>query len=79
MSDSKAQQPLQADLRLAIDTIRDYAIFLLDPEGVVQSWNNGAQAIKGYSASEIVGTSFTRFYPPEDVRSGKPKRFLELA
>ncbi|HWE22868.1 MAG TPA: PAS domain S-box protein, partial [Myxococcales bacterium] len=79
MSDSATQQPLQADLRLAIDTIKDYAIFLLDPSGIVRSWNRGAQAIKGYSEAEIVGSSFTRFYPPEDVQSGKPARFLERA
>ena len=79
MNGSKVQLPLPADLHLAIDAIKDYAIFLLDPEGIVRSWNDGARAIKGYSAGEIVGSSFTRFYTPEDVQSGKPTRFLERA
>jgi PAS domain S-box-containing protein len=79
MSDSTVQRPLPADLHLAIDTINDYAIFLLDPDGVVRSWNKGAEAIKGFSADEIVGSSFTRFYTLEDARAGKPVRFLERA
>jgi PAS domain S-box-containing protein len=79
MSDSTVRLPLQADLHLAIDTIRDYAIFLLDSGGVVRSWNRGAQAIKGYRADEIVGSSFARFYTPEDVQAGKPRRLLERA
>ena len=52
---------------MLVDAVRDYAIFLLDPQGRVVSWNAGAQRIKGYAAGEIVGQHFSRFYPPEDV------------
>ena len=57
---------------LLVDAVRDYAIFMLDPQGHVVSWNAGAQRIKGYGAEEIVGQHFSRFYPPEDVAAGKP-------
>ena len=50
----------------------DYAIFMLDPDGLVRSWNAGAERIKGYAADEIIGQHFSRFYPPEDQRAGKP-------
>jgi PAS domain S-box-containing protein len=58
--------------RLLIESVRDYAIFALDPQGHVASWNDGAQRIKGYSAEEIIGRHFSTFYPPEDVASRKP-------
>ncbi|HEX6549018.1 MAG TPA: PAS domain-containing sensor histidine kinase [Candidatus Dormibacteraeota bacterium] len=59
-------------LRLLVDNVRDYAIFLLDPQGNVASWNEGAARIKGYRAAEIIGRHFSTFYPEEDVRAGKP-------
>ena len=62
-----------------IDSIREYAIIMLDPNGVVESWNGGAERIKGYRASEIIGQHFSRFYLDEDVRAGKPARVLESA
>ena len=65
--------------RLLVEAVRDYAIFMLDPEGYISSWNIGAERIKGYKASEIVGEHFSRFYPPEDIRAGKPARELEIA
>lgn len=65
--------------RLFIEAVRDYAIFLLDPEGCVITWNTGAERIKGYKAPEIIGQHFSRFYPEEDVRSGKPAWELEAA
>ncbi len=65
--------------RLLVDSVRDYAIFMLDPEGVVQSWNAGAQAIKGYEASEIVGRHFRAFYTPEDQAARKPELELQTA
>ena len=65
--------------RLLVDRVRDYAIFALDPNGIVTSWNTGAQRIKGYVASEIIGHHFSRFYPEEAIRSGWPKTELELA
>ncbi len=79
MTESRAPSAPFGDAQLAIDGIRDYAIFLLEPDGTVASWNEGARAIKGYSASEIVGHSFARFYPPEDARAGKPLRLLARA
>jgi PAS domain S-box-containing protein len=66
-------------LRLLIQSVKDYAIFMLDPAGRVASWNEGAQRIKGYTADEIVGQSFTKFYPPEKVASGFPQYELEVA
>jgi PAS domain S-box-containing protein len=65
--------------RLFIDAVQDYAIFMLDPEGNVSTWNTGAERIKGYKANEIIGQHFSRFYPEEDVRSGKPAWELEVA
>jgi PAS domain S-box-containing protein len=66
-------------VRLLVDSVRDYAIFMLDPEGIVQSWNAGAQAIKGYEPSEIIGRHFRSFYTPEDQAAGKPERELAEA
>jgi PAS domain S-box-containing protein len=65
--------------RLLVDGIRDYAVFVLDPEGKVVTWNPGAQAMKGYTWDEIVGKHFSKFYPAEAVRSGWPQRELALA
>lgn len=59
--------------------VRDYAIFLLDSEGYVVSWNAGAERIKGYRAEEIIGQHFSRFYPKESVSSGWPAHELEVA
>jgi PAS domain S-box-containing protein len=70
----------QTDLfRLLVEGIRDYAIFVLDPQGNVLTWNPGAQALKGYAREEIVGKHFSAFYPPESVQSGWPERELALA
>nr|WP_309246854.1 PAS domain S-box protein [Ramlibacter montanisoli] len=66
-------------VRLLVDSVRDYAIFMLDPEGIVQSWNAGAQAIKGYEPAEIIGRHFRSFYTPEDQAAGKPERELAEA
>jgi PAS domain S-box-containing protein len=62
--------------RLLVNNVRDYAIYTLDPEGHVESWNQGAQRIKGYRAEEIVGQHFSRFYPTEAVAEGRA--FSEL-
>jgi PAS domain S-box-containing protein len=66
-------------LRLLIENVRDYAIFMLDPQGLVMSWNPGAQNIKGYRADEIIGKHVTIFYPPEEVAAGRAARGLEVA
>jgi PAS domain S-box-containing protein len=65
--------------RLLVQSVVDYAIFMLDPRGRVASWNAGAERIKGYSADEIIGKSFSRFYAPEDRKAGVPARVLETA
>ncbi len=57
----------------------DYAIFHLDPEGIISSWNAGAQRIKGYAANEIIGSHFSRFYTPEDLAAGIPQKALATA
>ena len=58
--------------RLLVESVRDYAIFMLDPQGRVLTWNAGAERIKGYRADEIIGQHFSRFYPPEALARGLP-------
>jgi len=65
--------------RLMVESVTDCAIVMLDSEGRVVSWNTGAQRIKGYSAEEIVGQHFSRFYPPEDIARGAPRHDLDAA
>src|SRR5690348_4520075 len=69
----------EEQFRLLVEGVQDYAIFMLDPEGRISSWNQGAQQIKGYKAAEIVGKHFSIFYPEEDLRRGKPAWELEVA
>jgi len=65
--------------RMLVEGATDYAILMLDPEGRVASWNAGAERLKGFSADEIIGQHFSRFYPEEDIALGKPARELETA
>ena len=65
--------------RLLVEGVRDYAIFMLDTEGRVVSWNHGAEQIKGYRADEIIGKHFSVFYPPEVVAEGWPEKELGIA
>ncbi|MFN3571241.1 MAG: PAS domain S-box protein, partial [Polaromonas sp.] len=65
--------------RLLVEGVRDYAIFMLSPEGIIESWNNGAQLIKGYSAHEVIGRHFSMLYRQEDRDSKLPDRELETA
>ena len=65
--------------RMLIEAITDYAIYMLDPQGIVASWNPGARRFKGYEASEIVGEHFSRFYTAADRAAGLPQRALETA
>ncbi len=65
--------------RLLVESVKDYAIFMLDPSGRVATWNVGAERIKGYSADDIIGQHFSRFYPEAEVRAGKCERELEAA
>ncbi|KAF2823985.1 two-component system protein A [Ophiobolus disseminans] len=62
--------------RALVETVKDYAIFMLDPDGNVATWNAGAQAFKGYKPSEIIGRHFSNFYSEDDRRAGKPEREL---
>src|SRR5688572_31853478 len=72
---------LQVERRfqLLVEAVVDYAIFLLDTEGNIASWNTGAERIKGYRAEEIIGKHFSVFYPPEVAGSGWPEEELERA
>jgi PAS domain S-box-containing protein len=65
--------------RLLVQGVTDYAIYMLDPGGHVTSWNAGAERFKGYTADEIIGSHFSRFYPLEDREAGTPWRALEIA
>ena len=69
----------EESLRLMIEGVSDYAMFMLDPEGRVASWNRGGERLKGYSADEIIGKHFSMYYPPEDVAAGKAARLLREA
>ena len=62
--------------RLLVESVQDYAIYLLAPDGTIQSWNAGAQRLKGYTAAEIVGQNFARFFSPEDRDARKPQSLL---
>ena len=65
--------------QLLIEAVTDYAIYMLDPSGIVTSWNPGAKRFKGYAAAEIIGQHFSRFYTEEDQKDGLPARALEVA
>jgi len=75
----KALRESEERLRLLMASIQDYAIFMLDAEGRVASWNEGAQRVKGWSAQEILGQHFSRFYTDEAIAAGQPQRELEIA
>jgi PAS domain S-box-containing protein len=65
--------------RTMVESVKDYAIFVLDPNGIVATWNPGAQQIKQYQAEEIIGKHFSTFYPEKDIRNGKPDMELRVA
>lgn len=71
--------PIDRRFQLLVEAVVDYAIFLLNPDGIVTSWNTGAQRIKGYSADEIVGRHFSVFYSAEDQQKGTPQASLAAA
>ncbi|GAA3266717.1 hypothetical protein GCM10020258_36080 [Sphingomonas yabuuchiae] len=79
------EQQIPAELRGSdrferlVNSIRDYAIYLLDREGHVASWNAGAERFKGYTAQEIIGQQFSRFYTDDDRAAGLPARALQIA
>jgi PAS domain S-box-containing protein len=69
----------ERNFRLLVQGITDYAIYMLDPEGIVSNWNTGAERIKGYKASEIVGQHFSVFYTPDDLANNLPAQALQTA
>ena len=75
----KALRESERRFRLLVEAVQDYAIFMLDAGGHITSWNVGAERLKGYKASEIIGQHFSTFYPQEDVAAGKPQRELAIA
>ena len=75
-SAQEALRESERQFRLLVSAVIDYAIYMLDPNGIVVSWNAGAEKIKGYSADEIIGTHFSKFYTDEDRAAGKPARAL---
>jgi PAS domain S-box-containing protein len=78
--ESELERRKDADsFRLLVESVKDYAIFTLDPRGVVTRWNPGAERIKGYAPHEIIGQHFSRFYPAADIAAGKCERELEVA
>jgi PAS domain S-box-containing protein len=79
--DSDQQRLTEAEqhFRILVQGVTDYAIFMLDPSGRINSWNPGAERIKGYSPDEIIGEHFSRFYTPEDRQAGVPQKALETA
>ncbi len=76
---NEALRQSEERLRLMIDSVKDYAIITLDPDGLITSWNVGAERIKGYRPDEILGKSFAVLYLPEDVAAGKPQTELQQA
>jgi PAS domain S-box-containing protein len=75
----RALRDSERRFQILVEGVKDYAIFLLDTEGFISSWNEGAQRIKQYTADEIIGRHFSIFYPPRDVAARKPWNELELA
>ena len=75
----EALRASEQQFQLLVQGVKDYAIFMLDPQGRITTWNSGAEHIKGYSADEIIGEHFSRFYTEEDQRDGLPMRLLQRA
>jgi PAS domain S-box-containing protein len=76
---SKRSWRIEDHLQLLVESVKDYAIFMLDVEGNVATWNQGAELIKGYKADEVRGRHFSIFYTPEEMEQGKPTNELRIA
>lgn len=74
-----SQTDSSRQLKLLIESVTDHALYLMDTDGLVCTWNPGAQRIKGYTAEEVIGTHFSRFHCPDDRESGEPERSLAIA
>src|ERR1700719_4446368 len=75
----EALRDCEEKYRMLLDEVQDYAIFMLDPQGMVVSWNAGAERIKGYRGEQIIGHNFSCFFPPEDIKRGRPEEVLRMA
>lgn len=69
----------EEQFRLLVQSVTDYAIYMISPDGIVTNWNSGAERIKGYAPAEIIGSHFSRFYSSEDAAAGEPQANLEIA
>ena len=67
------------EFRILVNTVKEYAIFMIDPEGVIKTWNEGARYIKGYDADEIIGKHISVFYTREEIAQGAPGYNLKMA
>jgi PAS domain S-box-containing protein len=78
-SDPVAHRSVEERFRDLVSSVKDYAIFMLDPSGNIETWNAGAERTKGYTADEIIGQHMSRFYTPEDLERGLPAKLLAQA
>src|SRR5437773_11716510 len=78
-SSTSALHRTAEQFHILVDSVEEYAIYMVDPDGNVVTWHTGAQKIKGYTAEEIIGKNFAGFYTAEDVTAGKPQRNLREA
>src|SRR5262245_43610924 len=79
LADEKARRHAAEEFKILVDGVKDYAIFMLDRNGRVTTWNSGAERLKGYKEDEIIGKDFSIFYTEEARNTGRPKRLLETA
>src|ERR1700730_11844655 len=75
----EALRECEEKYRMLLDDVQDYAIFMLDSQGMVASWNSGAERIKGYRGEQIIGHNFSTFFPPKDIKRGRPEEVLRMA
>jgi PAS domain S-box-containing protein len=75
----EALRKSEEQFRILVQSVTDYAIYMLSPEGIITNWNAGAERIKGYAPEEIIGSHFSRFYSPEEAAAGIPTKNLEIA
>jgi PAS domain S-box-containing protein len=79
LTDAARLRTSEEQFRMLVQSVTDYAIYMLDPDGRVANWNKGAERIKGYTPDEIVGRHFSEFYGEEDRKNGEPRKGLEIA
>src|SRR5689334_8537832 len=78
-SETESPRSVEERFRALVSSVKDYAIFMLDPSGRIETWNAGAERTKGYTADEIIGQHMSRFYTPEDLARGLPGKLLAQA